>query len=56
MGIFMRNGIGKAWDEVGQLGHDLCSPKVQYIVEESRFVLHAKSCSGGYVSIYSFRR
>lgn len=54
--VFVRNAVGTAWDEVGQLGRDLCSPKVKYIAEESRFVVHAKSCSGDRVSIYSFRR
>ncbi len=54
--VFMRNRRDSAWEEIGQLGKELCYPKVRYIAGESRFVVHAKSCKSNLVGIYSFRR
>lgn len=54
--VFMRNDEKSSWNFMGSIDNDLCSPKAKYYPSESRFIIHAKSCSTGDVSIFSFRR
>lgn len=54
--VFMRPAAGGAWEEIGEIGHNFCSPKPKYFPDESRFVVHAKSCDGRQVTIFTFRR
>ena len=54
--VFMRSSASGAWQEVGHIGAGLCAPRVKYVADESRFVIHAKSCDGRQATIVSFRR
>lgn len=54
--VFVRQSLSKPWEIVGEIGDKLCYPRVKYYPEESRFVVHAKSCNEGQVTIVSFRR
>lgn len=54
--VFMREAENMSWRFMGKIGSDLCFPKVKYYPEESRFVLHAKSCTSMAVSVFTFRR
>lgn len=52
--IFVRRDAAAQWSEFGVIRSGLCYPKVTYVAEENKFIVHAKSCDGRYASIYSF--
>lgn len=54
--VFTRGALGEPWRRVGEIGNDLCSPRVRYFGPERRFIVHAKRCDGGGATILSFRR
>lgn len=54
--VFRRPAGQRTWTYLGQIGDQLCAPYVRYFPVESRFFLHAKSCSTQAVSIFSFAR
>lgn len=54
--VFTRPNASERWENVGEIGHNLCTPKVAYYSAEARFLIHAKNCVDGSVSIFSFRR
>lgn len=54
--VFMRASELSNWDEIGTIGINMCNPRIGYYPDESRFVVHAKSCTSGTVSIVTFRR
>jgi hypothetical protein len=54
--VFVRSSLEGAWEEVGEIGRNLCYPKVKYFPAESRFVVRAKTCDEQRITIVSFRR
>lgn len=54
--VFMRADGASRWDDMGEIGTNLCAPKVTYYPAEDRFAVHAKSCSGDQAYIFTFRR
>lgn len=54
--VLMRPHAGARWQDMGEIGSNLCGPAVQYYPSESRFVVHAKSCDGRLAHLFSFRR
>lgn len=54
--VFRRPTGTSQWEEIGQIGVQLCDPKVLYFELESRFMVHAKSCNGERAQIFTFRR
>jgi len=54
--VFMRTKSSTRWESVGEIGSNLCNPKVVYFPNESKFIVHAKSCTNDSFSIFSFRR
>ena len=54
--VFMRlDGSGR-WQDMGEIAGNVCAPHVIYFPEESRFVIHAKTCTSDTVKIFTFRR
>lgn len=54
--VFVKSEIDSPWQLVGEIPKNLCQPKVKYISQEQRFVIHAKTCDGQNATIFSFRR
>lgn len=54
--VFMRPDTASRWEDMGNIGQNLCNPKVTYYPAESRFLVHVKSCTNNSASIFSFRR
>lgn len=54
--VFMRpDGVAR-WEDMGEIGPNICAPKVAYYPADSRFVVHAKSCAGDRAYLFTFRR
>lgn len=54
--VFMRPEGVVRWEDMGEIGPNICAPKVAYYPADSRFVVHAKSCTGDRAYIFTFRR
>jgi hypothetical protein len=54
--VFMRESLAAPWQAVGEIGTDLCYPRVRYYADESRFIVHAKTCDERQVIIVTFQR
>lgn len=54
--VLMRPNASARWQDMGEIGHDLCAPHAQYHAQESRFLVHAKSCDQRLAYLFSFRR
>jgi hypothetical protein len=52
--VFVKDSIDKQWQLVGDLGNNLCSPKIKYIYEQNKFFVHGKTCDKEKVTIISF--
>lgn len=54
--VLMRPSAAERWQDMGEIGRNLCSPYVQYYPQESRFMVHAKSCDARLAYLFTFRR
>lgn len=53
--VFMRESLAAPWQAVGEIGAGLCYPRVRYDTQESRFIVHAKTCDERKVTIVTFQ-
>lgn len=53
--VFMKTSLNAPWLMMGQVGKNLCYPKVLYVPKEQRFIIHAVTCGGRHATVVSFQ-